>query len=239
MMMCDFDTQNENRRDKMLFLCIVVAFLIWVASFSLVNDDVHTTVLQGGRRLRTEDMNMDVTVEVDMEVDMEVNMEVDMEVDWINDFVPTAAPSEMGMGEADADHEDHEGHEGDWMDDEVQRTEEYGSVGQSVIHEEMVTDFMRAEAEKRFYMHFGFEYKKLFDKNGAGAGIQIVSKEAPTVALDGVVPSGSLVEAPTGSLVEAPTGSLVEALSEYIGDAPSGAPTEYIGDVPTGAPTEK
>jgi len=230
MMMCDFDTQNENRRDKMLFLCIVVAFLIWVASFSLVNDDVYTTVLQGGRRrrLRTEDMNMDM------------NMEVNVEVDWINDFVPTAAPSEMGMGEADAGHE---GHEGDWMDDEVQRTEEYGSVGQSVIHEEMVTDFMRAEAEKRFYMHFGFEYKKLFDKNGAGAGIQIVSKEAPTVALDGVVPSGSLVEAPTTAPTEyigdAPSG----APTEYIGDvphsAPSGAPSEYIGDVPTDAPSEK
>jgi len=235
MMMCDFDTQNENRRDKMLFLCIVVAFLIWVASFSLVNDGVYETVLQEGRRrrLRTEDMNMDVNV--DMNVD--VNVDMNVEVDWINDFVPTAAPSEMGMGEADAGHESHEGHEGDWMDDEVQRTEEYGSVGQSVIHEEMVTDFMRAEAEKRFYMHFGFEYKKLFDKNGAGAGIQIVSKEAPTVALSGVVPSGSLVEAPTA----APT--------EYIGDVPSedrggvvptAAPTEDRGGVvPTGAPTEK
>ena len=195
MMMCDFETQSENRRDKVLFLCIIVAFLVWVASFSLVNNDVHETVLQGGRgrRLRTEDINME------------------MEMDWINDFVPTGAPSEMGMGEADADAN------ADWMDDEVQRTEEYGSVGQSVIHEEMVTDFMRAEAEKRFYMHFGFEYKKLFDKNGAGSGIHIVSKEAPTVALSGVVPTG------------APT--------EYIGDVPTGAPTEYIRDVPTGDPT--
>ena len=228
MMMCDFDTQSENRRDKMLFLCIIVAFLVWVASFSLVNDDVHATVLQGGRgrRLRTEDINMEV------------------EMDWINDFVPTGAPSEMGMGEADADADADEGHEGDWMDDEVQRAEEYGLVGQSVIHEEMVTDFMRAEAEKRFYMHFGFEYKRLFEKNGAGSGIHIVSKEAPTVALSGVVPTGALSGGvvPTGALSGVvPTGapSGVVPTGALSGVVPTGAPTEYIGDVPTGAPSEK